>query len=70
MCDEACLEIGEDTVPCQTVANCLQSIGSKPITYNNDLPILKWALILKRQINYVEDIIVTRDMENIGTPMK
>ena len=33
--DAACLELGEDNVPRQTVINCLQSIGSKPITYKN-----------------------------------
>ena len=32
VCNVACLELDEDTVPWQTVTNCLQNIGSKPIT--------------------------------------
>ena len=38
-CDEACFELGLDTVTKQTVFNGLQKIGRKPITYENDLPI-------------------------------
>ena len=33
VCDAACLELGEDPVPRITVANFLQRIGSKPITF-------------------------------------
>ena len=38
LCDKACLELGLDPVPKQTVLNVLQSIGRKPITYENDFP--------------------------------
>ena len=34
-CDEACLELGFDTVPKKTVFNVLRRIGRKPITYEN-----------------------------------
>ena len=44
----------------------LQSIGRKPITYENALPSRKQALLSQRQVNYVEYIIVTRDTENLG----
>ena len=64
--DADCLELGEDPVPGQIVTNNLQRIGSKPITYNNTYPPINWALLLQRQLNYVEDIIVTRYTENLG----
>ena len=38
VCDAACLELGKNPVPPMTVINCLQRIGSKPITYKNALP--------------------------------
>ena len=37
-CDEACLELGFDPVPKQTVFNVLQRVVRKPITDDNDLP--------------------------------
>ena len=40
-CDEACLELGLDTVTKQTVFNVLQKIGRKPITHENALPMKK-----------------------------
>ena len=36
------------------------------ITYENYSPPIKKALILLRQVKYVEYIIVTRDRENLG----
>ena len=36
-CDEACLELGLDTVTKQTVFNVLQRILRNPITYENAL---------------------------------
>ena len=36
------------------------------ITYENYSPPIKKALILLRQVKYVEDIFVTRDRENLG----
>ena len=44
-CDEACLELGLDPVPKQTVFNVLQRIGRKPITYENVFPDKKRALL-------------------------
>ena len=70
LCDVACLELGQDTVPRQTVANCLLRIGFKPITYKNALPMSKRELISQRQVNYVEDIIVTGDTVNLGMSRK
>ena len=64
--DTAFLELGEDTVPQMTVANCFQRIGSKPLTYENSFSLIKQALLLQRQVNYFEDIIVTRDTVNLG----
>ena len=49
-----------------TVANCLKSIDRNMITYDNYFPPIKKALILLRQVKYVEDTIVTRDRENLG----
>ena len=40
-CDEACLELGFDPVPKQTVLNVLHRIGRKPITYENVFPAKK-----------------------------
>ena len=48
------------------MTSCLQRIGSKPITFENEFNLKKRALISQRQVKYVEDIIVTRDMENLG----
>ena len=43
--DEACLELGLDTVPKQTKLNFLQNIFRKPIIYHNALPMNNRALI-------------------------
>ena len=48
------------------MTNFLQRIGSKLIKYNNASPLRKWALLSQSQLKYVEDISVTRDMENLG----
>ena len=68
--DAACLELGEDPVPQMTVANFFQSIGSKPIKFENTSPLRNQTLLLQRQVKYVEDIIFTRDMANLGMSMK
>ena len=65
-CDEACLELGLDTVPKQKVFNVLQRIDREPIAYENELPMNKRAFISERQVKYVEDIIVKRDTANLG----
>ena len=44
-CDEACLELGLDPVPKQTVFNVLRRIFRKPITYENVFPEKKRALL-------------------------
>ena len=64
------MDLGLDIVPKQTVFNILQRIGRKPITYENDLPMKKRALLLENQVKYVEDIIVKRDTENLGMSRK
>ena len=43
-CDEACLWLGFDPVPKQTVFNVLQSIDRNPITYVNTFPMKKREL--------------------------
>ena len=48
------------------MTNFLQRIGSKTITYDNSFPQINRVLIMQRQINYVEDITVTRDTSNLG----
>ena len=48
------------------MTNFLQRIGSKSITYENAFPPKNRSLLLQRQVNYVEDIISTRDMSNLG----
>ena len=53
-----------------TVANCLQRIGSKPITYNNSFPLRYWTLLLKSQVKYVEYIVVTRYTSSLGVSRK
>ena len=69
-CDEACLELGLDPVPKQTVFNVLRRIGRKPITYENIYPEKKRSLLSNFQVKYVEDIIIKRDTENLGMPRK
>ena len=59
MCDE-------DPVPQMTVTDCMQRIGSRLITFENASPQGKQLLLLHNQINYVEDIIFTRDTVNLG----
>ena len=53
-----------------TVTNSLQSIGSKPIIFENSFPLRKQSLISQRQVKYVEDIIVTIYMANLGISRK
>ena len=68
--DEACLELGIDPVPKQTVLNILRRIGRKPITYENVFPDKKRALLSNSQVKYVEDIIIKRDIVNLGMSRK
>ena len=70
VCDEGDLELGKYPVTLMTVANFLKRIVSKLITYENAFPPRKRELILQRQVKYVEDIIFTRDMTNIGMERK
>ena len=70
MCDKGNLELGEDPVPWIKVSNHLKSIFSKPITYENTFPLIHWALLSERQVNYVEYVVVTRDTENLGFSRK
>ena len=48
VCDEWNLELGEDKVTRMTVVNFLKNIGSKPITYDNTLPLRKRLLLPER----------------------
>ena len=48
------------------VNNCLQRIGSRPITFDNSFPSGKQAFLLHNQAEYVEYIIVTRYTVNLG----
>ena len=66
MWNEWDLKLGEDPVPWMTVVNCLRSIGSNTITYENALALTKQTLLSEMQVNYVEDIFFTRDTENLG----
>ena len=45
LCDEACLQLGEDPIPRLTVVNFLQRVGSNPITYNNNLTMSKQVFL-------------------------
>ena len=47
------------------VVDCLKMIVSKPITYDISFPLRNQVLLLKRQVKYVEDIVVTRDMAGV-----
>ena len=49
----ACLDLGIDQVPRQTIFNVLRSIGRKPITYENVFPDKKMSLLSNSQVNYV-----------------
>ena len=66
----ACLELGFDRVPKQTLHNVLQRIGRKPITYDNVFPDKRRALLSNSQVKYVEDIIIKRDTANLGMSRK
>ena len=56
----------EDPISRMTVNNCLQRIGSRPITFDNAFPLVNQVFLSQNQVKYVEDIIFTRDMENLG----
>ena len=45
-------------------------IGSKLITYENASPMRYQVLLIKRHVKYVEDIVVTGDMEKPGMSRK
>ena len=57
---------GEDPIPRMTVTVFFKRIGSRTIKFENASPPGKQALISHNQVNCVEDIIVTRDRENLG----
>ena len=69
-CDVACLELGLDQIPKQTVFNVLRRIVRKPIKYENIFPDKKRALLSNFQVKYVEDIIIKRDTANLGISRK
>ena len=69
-CDEACLYLGLDPVPKQTVFNVLRMIGRKPITYENSFTEKKRSLLSNSQVKYVEDIIIKRDTSKLGVSRK
>ena len=69
-CYVACWELVLDRFPKQTGFNVLRRIGRKPITYENVFPDKKRALLSNLQVNYVEDIIIKRDTENLGVLRK
>ena len=52
-CDEACLELGLDSVHKQTVFNVLQRIVRKTITYDNSFPMKKRSLLSENHVKYV-----------------
>ena len=62
--DVACLDLGIDQVPRQTIFNVSRRIGRKPIIYENVFPVKKRALLSNLQVKYVEDIIIKRDTSN------
>ena len=66
----ACLDLGIDRVPRQTILNILQRLGRKPITYKNVFPAKNRALLSNLQVKYVEDIIIKRDTANLGMSRK
>ena len=68
--DEGYLELGKDPITRLTVVNCLKIIGSKPIPHKNAFLLRYRTLLLERQVNYVEDVAVTRDTENLGVSRK
>ena len=48
------------------MTNCLQRIVIRSISFENAFHLGNKKLLSKHQVNYVEDIIVTRDTSNIG----
>ena len=70
VCNGLYLELGKDPITRLTVVNCLKIIGSKPITHKNAFLLRYRTLLLERQVNYVEDVAVTRDTENLGVSRK
>ena len=62
---EASLELSFDTVPKKTLLIFLQRIVRNPITYENAFPMKNREFLPEKQVNYVEDIIVKRDTENL-----
>ena len=68
--DEGNLYLGEDPIPLMIMVNSLKIIGSNPITYNIDFLIIKQSLLFQMQVNYFKDIIVTRNIENVGVSSK
>ena len=66
----ACLELGLDRVPKQTVYNIVRRIGRKLITYENFFPDKKRALLLNLQVKYLDDIIIKRYTANLRMSRK
>ena len=62
----ACLDLGIDRVPRQTIFNVLRRIGRNLIKYENVFLVKKRALLSNSQVKYVEDIIIKRDTANQG----
>ena len=48
----------------------MRKIGSNTIIYDNYFPLRKRVFLLERKVKYVEDILVTRNTENLDIPRK
>ena len=48
----------------------MKIIGIKSITHVNAFSMIKQVLLSERQVNYVDDIIVTRGTDNLGMSRK
>ena len=60
------MKLGEDWIPQMIVVNVLRSIVKNTIMYENSFPIKKRTLLLDEKVKYVQSIIVSRDIENLG----
>ena len=61
MLDQSYIGLGEEAILQMKAVNCLKRIGYKPITYKNAFPLRNWEFLSGGRVNYIQDIVVSRD---------
>ena len=69
-CDEACLWLGFDPVPKQTVFNVLQRISRSPSTYDNAFSVNNRALLSEKKESMWRILLLKETQKTLGCQVR